>query len=60
MHAGYASSLSAFSGGHPKWSSTAFVTTKLPASGTGITNAGLARATPTVVIKRDLEMSLWD
>ena len=60
MHTGYASSLSAFSDGHPQWSSTASVTTTLQASRTGIPNAGLARAIPPVVIKRGLEMSLRD
>ena len=60
MRAGYASSLSAFSGGHAQCSSPAPVTTASPAPRTGITNADLARATPPVVMKRGLEMSLRD
>ena len=60
MRAGYASSLSAFSGGHAQCSSTAPVTTTSPAPHTGITNAHLARATSPVVMQRGLEMSLRD
>ena len=55
MCAGYASSLSAFSG-DPQWSSIAPVRTALPAPCTGITNAGLVRATQPVVIKKGFEM----
>lgn len=54
MRAGYASSLSAFSGDHPQWSSTALVTTASPAPRTGITNAGIVRATPPVVINKEM------
>ena len=55
MRAGYASSLSAFSGDHPQWSSTPFVTISSPTPRTGITNAGLVRATSPVAIKRWLK-----
>ena len=45
MCAGYASSFSALSIGQPQWSSTAPVTSALPAPHTGITNNSLPQAT---------------